>query len=283
MGIKIAVWQQDIINKFEEGGISVSPFLSGSFLLLRFEGYKQLLVNLISVDQTVSAEDLLRLQQNYAADNIQLIQLWEDIWLTRPAQILSRISSLTGQNITRIHGRKTKVVSITQPEADVFLQENHLQGSAKSRYKYALVVEGEVVAVATFSAKRRMTRINETHTSIELIRFATAVGITVQGGLSKLIKHLVNTVKPDDVMTYADLDWSSGKGYTKLGFELAEQTPPDLIWLHQPTLLRYFPHRIAETEVQATGLTAEELTAYLLSHHYVRIFNTGNLKYILYL
>lgn len=283
MGIKIAGWQQEIINKFEEGGISVSPFLSGTFLLLRFERCEGVLLNLLSIHTPALPADLLQLQQHYAAKQIQLIQLWEDIWLNRPAQVISRISSLTGVNTKRIHGRKTKVLAITQPEADSFLQKNHLQGSAKARYKYALTVDGEIVAVATFSAKRRMTRISENHTSVELIRFATAEGITVQGGLSKLIKHLVNTIQPDDVMTYADLDWSHGKGYTKLGFELSEQTPPDFIWLHQPTLIRYFTHRIAETDTAAGALAGEELTGYLLSEHYVRIFNTGNLKYILYL
>lgn len=283
MGIKIAGWQQEIINKFEEGGILVSPFLSGTFLLLRFERCEGLLLNLLSINQSALPDDLLQLQRHYAAEQIQIIQLWEDIWINRPAQVISRISSLTGENNKRIHGRKTKVFAITQPEADSFLQKNHLQGSAKARYKYALMADGEMVAVATFSAKRRMTRISENHSSVELIRFATAEGVTVQGGLSKLIKHLVKTIRPDDVMTYADLDWSNGKGYTKLGFELAEQTPPDFIWLHRPTLLRYFPHRIAETNTTAAGLAGEELTGYLLSEHYVQIFNTGNLKYILYL
>lgn len=278
MGINIAGWQQEIINKFEQGGISVSPFLSGSFLLLRIAGCEHLLLNLISVTQQNQAESVLELQQQYKG--IQLVQLWEDIWLSRPLQVMSRIYSMLGRN-QKVHGRKTKIISITQPDADVFLQKNHLQGSAKSRYKYALTLDGLLVAIATFSAKRRMTRKREGYTSVELIRFATAEGVTVQGGLSKLIKHLLTTIEPDDVMTYADLDWSYGKGYLKLGFELAEQTPPDDIWLHRPTLTRYFPHRLAEAEPESGALHGDELTAYLLSKQYVRIFNTGNLKYIL--
>lgn len=280
MGIDIAGWQKDLISKFKEGGILISPFLSGDFLLAKLEGNDHLLLNLLSIDHQHAPENLLQLQQESQAQQIQVIQLWEDIWLNRPKQVLSRINSLTGVN-KKVHGRKTKIVSITQPEADLFLLENHLQGSAKSRFRYALTIDGEFVAVATFSGKRRMTRRSESHISVELIRFATADGITVQGGLSKLIRHLIKTVTPNDVMTYADLDWSYGKGYTKLGFELAEQMPANYIWLHKPTLIRYFPHRLAAIHPLAASMEGEELAAYLLSLQYVRIFNTGNLKYIL--
>jgi hypothetical protein len=82
-------------------------------------------------------------------------------------------------------------------------------------------------------------------------------------------------------MTYADMDWSYGKGYTKLGFELAEQSPPADIWLSRPTLLRYFPHRLPE-EVQSFLLTPD-FSAKMRSLQYTRVFNSGNLKYILYL
>jgi len=127
-----------------------------------------------------------------------------------------------------------------------------------------------------------MTRKHADYTSVELIRFATADGFTVQGGLSKLIKHLIKTILPNDVMTYADLDWSYGKGYTKLGFELVAQVPPAEIWLDQATNTRYFPHRLPDKIITATAqLTEAERTIYLNSLHYISVFNTGNLKYII--
>ena len=279
MVITIAGWQQTLINKLRETGFEVAVKSSGDYNLIDFSAYGQLILNLVSLDQLPDPSDLVNLQQYYQSDDIQLVQLWEDIWLTREEQVLSRISSLLGKN-KKVHGRKTKIRAITQPEADNFLNRFHLQGTVKGRHRFALEVEGEMVAVALFSAKRKMTRRGPDYYSIELMRFANVAGVTVQGGLSKLIKHVTKTLTPNDVMTYADLDWSYGKGYTKLGFELSEQSGPAYIWLSAKTFTRLFPHRLPE-ELQPVLLTPDYIDK-MRSLHYIRVFNTGNLKYILY-
>jgi len=280
VGIEIASWQQSLINRLGESGFEVDSELSGGYTLITFKTYDKLVLNLVSLYNLTDPVDLINLQRLYQADDIQLVQLWEDIWLTRPGQVLSRISSLLGRN-QKVHGRKTRVRSITQPEADDFLNRFHLQGSVKARHRYALEIAGEMVAVALFSGKRNMTRKRPDYISVELMRFANAAGITVQGGLSKLIKYLINALSPDDVMTYADLDWSYGKGYTKLGFELTEQSPPAEIWLSRETMSRYFPHRLPD-EAKVFLLTPD-FSDKMRSLRYTRVYNTGNLKYILYL
>jgi hypothetical protein len=278
VGITIASWQQSLINRLRESGFDLQLEVSGGYTLIDFKSYGKLILNLVSLDHLPDPRDLVNLQQHYQSDDIQLVQLWEDVWITREEQVLSRISSLVGKN-KKIHGRKTTIRTITQPEADDFLERFHLQGSVKGRFRYALEADGEIVAVALFSGKRKMTRKSPDYTSIELMRFANAAGVTVQGGLSKLIKHVITALSPDDVMTYADLDWSYGKGYTKLGFELAEQSPPAYIWLSTQTLIRSFPHRLPE-ELQLL-LSAPDAIEKMRSLHYLRVFNTGNLKYIL--
>ena len=281
MSVQKISWQQELKQALLNIGIESELYTSDSFLLLKFLDNDELYLNLLSITIHPDSAETLRLQQEYSASGKQLIQLWEDIWADKPKQILSRISALMGKN-QRIHGRKTSVVNITQPQADAFLKENHLQGSAKARHRYALVFDGQFVAAATFSGKRRMTRRHEDYTSVELIRFATADGFTVQGGLSKLIKHLIKTILPSDVMTYADLDWSYGKGYTKLGFELVGQIPPAEIWLDTVNNIRYFPHRLPEEISNVIAeLTAAEKVTYLKSLNYSRVFNMGNLKYII--
>lgn len=281
MGIKKISWQHELKRALLDIGIESEFYTSDSFLLLIFKNNDELYLNLLNIANHPGPAEALLLQQEYKASGKQLIQLWEDIWYNRPKQILSRICALLGKN-QRIHGRKTIIVNITQPEADVFLKKNHLQGSAKARHRYALVLEDKFVAVATFSAKRKMTRKHTDYTSVELIRFATADGFTVQGGLSKLIKHLTKTILPDDVMTYADLDWSYGKGYVKLGFELVAQVPPAEIWLNEKNKMRYFSHRLPDEIITAVAqLTEPERRLCLNSLHYMSVFNTGNLKYIL--
>jgi hypothetical protein len=284
VGVKIAGWQEDLTERLLLMGIVALPFVSGEALMLKFKDSGQLVLNLIPAENTFQPQDLLDLQKACETDGVQLVQLWEDVWNSRPLQVLSRICSMLGMNKT-IHGRKTKVISITQTEADIFLDRYHLQSSASARYKYALRLETEIVAVASFSGKRNMTRKEkEGYTSVELIRFATASGITVQGGLSKLIKHLIKTISPDDVMTYTDLDWSDGKGYAKLGFELVEASAPAEIWLNTKSMTRYFPHRVpGDIKNAVAAVHPSEREACLKSLEYIRIFNSGNLKYILYL
>lgn len=267
MGITIGDWQEKLRTGLQERGFETIIVQPGPFTLLHFPAFDQLVINLIPIHHNFCTDNLFELQKRHQSDAIQLIQLWEDIWLSRPEQVISRICGLLGRN-KKIHGRKTSISTVIQAEADRFFDLYHLQGSAKSRNRYALTVAGETVAMATFSAKRKMTRKKEGYTSVELIRFATKDGITVQGGLSKLIKHLIRNVSPDDVMTYADLDWSYGKGYQKLGFTLSAQMPPLEICLDPVNMIRYFPHRLPE------GIPQE---------NFIRIFNTGNLKYILYL
>jgi hypothetical protein len=242
--------------------------LNHEYFHLLFIPDGRLVINLIPIIQQYEPQELVQFQELYQHQNIQLIHLWEDVFLTKKVQVISRIKSILGQN-QRIHGRKTKIVKISQPEAELFLNKYHIQGNVGSRHRYGLSFQNEIVAVATFSNKRRMTRKSTDHTSAELIRFATKDGYTVIGGLSKLVKHFVKTVAPNDVMSYADRDWSLGKGYLSSGFKLYAETPPATLLLNVNTLERYFSHRVPLKENEINN------------NSFVKIFNTGNLKYVL--
>ncbi|WP_316741940.1 hypothetical protein [Pedobacter antarcticus] len=275
MDIAPAFWHIDLIKKLEEQKVIIGSVSdTGSLLELKSGNCDEtgniIFLNLLSLGIKYSPKALVKLKNDYSAKGITLIQLWEDIWESRPVQVINRLLSLLGLNQQRVHGRQTTVSPVTQTEADHFMDQYHLQGGVKSRYRLALMSKGEMVAVATFSARRRMSLIAETYYSVELIRFASVSGVVVQGGLSKLIRHLINLVKPDDVMTYADLDWSSGAAYEKLGFTLVHTQPASEIWVSRSSGKRYFEHRLPPDFV-------------LDPAEYIPVFNTGNLKYILYL
>jgi len=257
------IWVEELVARLLASCIQVSPQTSEPYTLLVLDD--RLVLNLIPIPNTYKPEQLIALQLSYQNRGLLLVQLWADIWLSKKEQVLSRIQSLLGKN-KRLHGRKTKITTLDQAGADAFLSAHHVQGSVKARYKFGLLHAGELVAVATFSGTRHMPRRGPEHRSAELIRFACTAGITVIGGLTKLLKHYISSVKPNDVMSYADRDWSDGRGYTSSGFVLEEVQEPAYLYLDPLTLNRYFPNRKPE---QSSGL--------------VEIFNTGNLKYILYL
>lgn len=253
---------------------------SDFFDILLLNGKEGLLINLISIENEYNAAALTGFSEACAKKDIQVIQLWEDIWMSRREQVLSRLCSVLGLNKT-VHGRKTKIVTVDQEKANVFFERHHLQGTAGCKYRYGLEFDQELIAVAGFSDKRPMNH-TAGYTSAELIRFATVKGITVTGGLSKLISHFVKLHEPNDIMSYADRDWSDGKGYLRLGFTEVARTSPIQLYLQQDTMLRHLPHRLPAAVLQ-TLKDMEEINhvEYLKSLNYKPVYNTGNLKYIL--
>nr|WP_226905053.1 hypothetical protein [Pedobacter schmidteae] len=274
------IWQNSVLLVLQELGIEVVPFTQDKYDLLRCND--RVVLNLIPLGNDYRAEDLIELQNIYQFKGITLIQLWEDVWHSRTAQVLGRIKSVLGLN-ERLHGRKGIIRPIDQQQADDFLQGNHIQGSAKARYKFGLHINGQLVAVACFSNVRYMKKVAEGHRSVELIRFATLIGFTVTGGFTRLLKHLIKTIKPDDVMSYADRDWSLGNAYVQSGFKLVEVTPPAHIWVRKEDMIRFFPHRLPVSAQMGVSQDRESPAKSLSELGFLPVFNTGNLKYILYL
>ncbi|CAH0148130.1 MULTISPECIES: hypothetical protein [unclassified Pedobacter] len=249
-------WHHQLSLALDNNKIWCLFFIEHEFRLLQID--PQLIIHLVSLNNKFTPQHLIGLQEKYQQEGIKLIHLWEDLWQSKSDQVLARIKSLLGKNI-RIHGRKTKVFKITKPVADSFLIENHLQGSVSSRYKIGLFEKEALVAVATFSALRKMNH-TENYKSAELIRFAVKAGYSITGGLSKLIAFFAETYKPNDLMTYADRDWSAGEAYIKLGFKQTAILEPQ------------------------TYVLDKNLNRQLKKNNQVlaqEVFNTGSLKFIL--
>ena len=274
-------WQEDFFLTVQNFNHNARILESEPYFIIECQPY--LLINLIPLNNNFTAQELLLLQAKYQRCNIQLVHLWEDIWIAKRAQVLSRICSFLGLN-TGIHGRKTKIESLSKQEITDFLAQHHLQGFINAKYHYGLMLENKLIAAASFSGTRPMKRKGTTYLSAELVRFATKDGFTVVGGLSKLIKHFTRQVKMNDLMTYADRDWSLGKGYDQLGFTLSKITEPVKLYIHRETLIRYFPHRLPKDIILAFEAQKDlDLDEFLALNGFVEVFNTGNLKYHLYL
>jgi hypothetical protein len=179
------------------------------------------------------------------------------------------------------------VKRIDKPTADNFLKINHLQDTVNAKLKYGLFLKpqyverfmGDVVcgdtdevtepnkpkliAVATFSGARTM-KVGERmgKRSYELIRFASLKGYVVVGGMDKLLKKFTEEHNPDDIMSYADRDWSDGRSYDKLGFSKIKNTLSQTFYINLRTLERH---------------PSDWLTD---GTQYLEIFNAGSIKFI---
>lgn len=182
-------------------------------------------------------------QQAVRGSGILSVVLWEDFWQGKPEIVKSRLSALLGFS-ERIPARLCKVRRIDKATAKLFLHHNHLQDSVSSKTQYGLFLPERyfrvlsetfhnklagselLVAVATFSHARVFQRDGSSFRSFEMIRFSNLLHTTVVGGLAKLLSAFTLEFNPGDIMTYADLEWSDGASYRKLGFREVSDTEP---------------------------------------------------------
>lgn len=159
------------------------------------------------------------------AASSSLLYLYEDRWRSQPEYWQARLRVRLGKG-RRIFARKCHLIRPDAVAMREFLQKNHTYGVTRSRCRYALTDEqGRWLAAATFSAPRWMDRGGERVQSWEWIRYASLPDLTVVGGMSRLLAAFVEEVHPQEVMTYADLEWSPGAAYEKMGFEAVSHRP----------------------------------------------------------
>ncbi len=83
-----------------------------------------------------------------------------------------------------------------------------------------MIQPGTLVAVAEFSNARKWKKGDKVIRSYEWTRYASLPDVRINGGMGKVLKHFIREVQPDDIMSYADLEWSEGRVYEQLGFSL---------------------------------------------------------------
>lgn len=265
-------WFQHIIQSLHEEDIQSTLPIESIFEGIYLPQHK-LILHFISIDREklsgLPAGYFAALSDDAFTHQLKCIHIWEDVYKHQPEMVLARILALIG-NRTRIHARTTIGKRIDKPTVDSFLQKNHLQSTTTGYYKFGLYHKDELVAVATFSKSRMMTDEVVPYRSYELIRFASKMGVTVTGGLSKLISLFITEVDPAHIMTYADRDWGYGEGYLKLGFSLIEKSAPVVFYIHSQTLERFTENKLA-----ASSLKTEDPLL-------VKTYNSGSNKYTLF-
>jgi hypothetical protein len=272
------MWKQKIYKFLEINKIAFEFIENKSFFDLFYLPQHQLFLHLIDTktfqENSLPSSYFQTLSDSYNAENQRIIHLWEDVFTNKKILVEARILTMIGK-FKRLHARHCYIERIDKPTADKFLDDNHLQGSVKAKFKYGLFLKPQynekyladysnkqrLVAVATFSGGRLMTEESrQGQRSYELLRFASLCGYTVMGGMDKLLKAFASEHNPDDIMTYADRDWSDGRSYKILGFEKVETSEPQSLLLDIQNFKRYSMKENGENLMQ--------------------IFNAGSIKFI---
>jgi hypothetical protein len=179
----------------------------------------------------------------------------EDRWKRQRPMMEARLLAHM-EVFSQAYARNCEVRRIDKETAQRFLNDNHSYGYAACKYRYGLFLKrhtghiareieeerflgcarndnrsdrgdivGTLIAVATFSNARKWIKDGKEIRSYEWTRYASVPELRVSGGMGKLLKAFIKEVQPDDIMSYADLEWSEGKVYEALGF--SEELPKD--------------------------------------------------------
>lgn len=178
------------------------------------------------LDKTLACEAL----------NIHLIHIFDDEWIKRSNIIKSKIAHILGASMNKplVHARKCAIRTIGISAANMFMEQNHIQGQVVGGAKSYAAFDGDnMVAVMMFDNKRTMTT-NTDETTYELCRFATKMDIRCAGIGQRLLNHFIRENNPSRIVSFADRCYSniSNNVYEKLGFTLEEVLPPDYKYLN---------------------------------------------------
>lgn len=245
-------------------------------------------VDLATWHKTHQESLLVQLNQHletFRQTGIPAVALWEDYWLARKSIVQSRLAAMLGIS-AKIPARLTLARRADNTVTSQFLETNHLNGPTVSKFRYGLFLpkryyrvlpEGFVfdrsadellVAVATFSNARIFEQNGGPFRSHELIRFASLLSTNVVGALDKLLHAFVREKSPDDIMTYADLEWSDGRSYQRLGFEARGSMAPRKAYVETTNMFR--------TRVKGeSGHSVEKPPV-----EYLTVYNLGSIKYV---
>ena len=165
------------------------------------------------------------------SNGVRLIQIFEDEWEYKKDIVKSRLLNFLSITPVRMFARKLTIAEVPTPDAMIFLDENHIQGKVGAAVKLGLYHEDELVSLMTFGRLRKNLGQSHKEGSWELLRFCNKLNTTVVGGASKLLKFFEKSCKPIDVVSYADLRWSQGNLYEKLGFDKIHEAYPNYFYI----------------------------------------------------
>lgn len=160
----------------------------------------------------------------------RLVQIFDFEWKSKKKQILSFLRSALGMNKRKVAGRKVNIRLVDPKEAKKFLSDYHILGPAPGEY-LGCYLNDELLAVAVFRKH------HVTNTGLTMARWCVKEGVTVQGGLSKLMKAAKNLLNTKDcvILTWADLRFSEANGYKSSGWDSDQTLKPDYFYYNPKT------------------------------------------------
>lgn len=207
-----------------------------------------------------------------------LLNFFEDEIIEKLDIVKSIILNKINQCKTRIYGRNCIIKDVSYYDSEIFLGRNHIQGNCMSKFRYGLYYNDELVSLMTFGNLRNVLGSSGDKNEFELIRFCNKLNTNVIGGASKLLKHFIKNINPYKIISYANLRYSNGNLYEKLGFTFMGETKPNYFYVIKKKREHRYKYRkdLLIKEGFDSNKTEHEI---MLERKIPRIYDCGCLKY----
>lgn len=205
--------------------------------------------------------------------NIQLIHITDEEWINRTEAVQTIILSKIGCN-TRYYARNTIIKEVGVDDERKFLNKYHIQGYTSSKTCLGLYLDNELLMIASFS-KNRFSNTN----TVELVRMCSKKGITVVGGVSKLMKNSLYS----EIYTFCDLAHGDGSGYSAANFTYLGDTTPGYFYTDGNKVLSRYKCQKHKLKDMLTSFDENKSESEnMFSAGYMRYWNCGNSKWVFY-
>ena len=179
-----------------------------------------------------------------------------------------------------VYARKCELKEPTKQETDLFLNDNHLQGTCKGQtIRIGLYYNNKLIQIMTFGKPRYNKKYE-----YELLRLCTKNGYKVVGGAERCFKHFIDDKNPDTIISYCDFSKFNGDIYTILGFKQIKQIAPSKHWYNGKTKMHITDNLLRQRGYDqlfktnyGKGTSNEEL---MLQNKFVEIYDAGQLTFL---
>lgn len=176
------------------------------------------------IDKTINAKSC----------GIELIHITDYEWINKQPIIKNIITSKLQLN-KKVYARKCILKQVNRADEKTFLNNYHLQGHVPSKHAVGLYNNNQLVMLISVGVSRFSK-----NTTYEILRVCSAPGITVVGGLSKLISYIKKILPNSSFVTYCDLSKSSGNAYRQVGMTCISNTGPGYFWTDGTEMISRF-------------------------------------------
>lgn len=210
------------------------------------------------------------------SSGISLIHITDFEWNTKRDQIKSLLLSKLGMN-KRISARNCSIELINKQDEKQFLETYHLQGSVRSMFSVGLYYKTELLMIITVG-KSRFSK----SADYEILRMCTKSGITVVGGISKLLSEIKKKLSGSKIISYCDLSKGSGNGYESAGFSFVNNTGPGYFWTNGTNVVSRYKCQKKQLSKWLKSFDREKSESInLFDAGYRRYWDCGNAIYII--